>query len=156
MGNKAQDHEPFIEVSKITENIYLGSSMCCKKHESYHGKVLSKFDIYADIDLRSEYMESNPDVKVHVRLPVEDTYPPSIDQIEVGVEVIQKIVDLDKKVFVHCQIGHGRSPTLVIAYLMLKQDMDYNKAFEFVAKQRPEIHPTDRQVEFLKSLKSLV
>lgn len=153
MSNKIQDHEPFIEISKITENIYLGSSMCCKKHESYHSKVLAKFGIYADIDLRTEIMETDPGAKIHMRIPVKDTYPPTLDQVKVGVGVIQKIVDLGKKVFVHCQVGHGRSPTLVIAYFMLKQGMNYDEALEFVAKQRPEIHPTDRQIEFLKLLK---
>ena len=152
MSNEAQDHEARMEVSEITENIYVGESMCCTGHKEYHEQRLSELGMFADIDLRKEYDEAPHKLEVHMKLPVVDTFPPSPMQTKAGVDLIDTVVKDGKKIYIHCQVGHGRSPTLAAAYFILKKGMSAMEAVDFVKNRRSEAHPTDRQLEFLDLL----
>jgi len=44
-------------------------------------------------------------------------------------------------VYVHCQRGLSRSPSLVMAYLMLKKGYDLRGAYEYVKEKRANIGP---------------
>jgi protein-tyrosine phosphatase len=155
MSNTAQEHSPTMEYSEITPNIYLGSSMCCEKHSEYHWEKLKELDVYADIDIRLEHKEIPHDIPVHLKLAVEDRYPPTPLQTKLGVDLIDSVVKDNKKVYVHCQVGHGRSPTLVAAYFILKKNMKLEETLKFLKEKRQEVHPTDRQLEFLNALSDL-
>ena len=47
----------------------------------------------------------------------------------------------DAKVFVHCAAGESRSATIVIAYIMWKKKMTFDKAYNFVKQKRSRIYP---------------
>lgn len=152
MSNTAYNHEPFLSYSKITDNIYLGASMCCGEHESDYLQKLLDLDIFCEMDLRLDRDIVSNKIPSHVHLPMMDTYPPTNDQMQLGVDIIESVVTMGKNIYIHCNVAHGRSPTMVIAYYIVKKGMSYNEAYNFVKGKRPEVHPTDRQVEFLISL----
>ena len=52
-----------------------------------------------------------------------------------------KFIKGEEKVFVHCAAGESRSATIVIAYLMWKNKMVFDKAYDFVRQKRPRIYP---------------
>ena len=60
---------------------------------------------------------------------------------EIGEEEIKGHTEFDGKVFVHCAAGESRSATIVIAYLMWKKKMTFDKAYNFVKQKRSRIYP---------------
>ena len=50
-------------------------------------------------------------------------------------------LDGEEKVFLHCAAGESRSATIVIAYIMWKKKMTFDKAYNFVKQKRSRIYP---------------
>ena len=60
----------------------------------------------------------------------------------------------EERVLVHCMAGASRSATIVIAYLMWTQKMDFEKAFQFV-KDKRDIFPNygfEKQLQLFEKL----
>lgn len=66
--------------------------------------------------------------------------------------IIMKALGENKNVMVHCAAGMSRSPTLVIAYLMIANQWTYEEAFGFVKRKRPLAEPN---IGFVRQLKEL-
>jgi len=143
-----EKHHPQFDFSQITENIFLGTNLCCLTKS--HIQILLDFGITAEIDLERERQDSAPDVEVYLWLPVTDKTAPTMNQLVSGVSLINQMTKRGKKVYVHCQYGHGRSPTMVAAYL-ISQDKTVNEAIDTVKEARPEIHLEEVQIEALKN-----
>ena len=56
----------------------------------------------------------------------------------------------------HCMAGASRSATIVIAYIMWKEKMTYEDAFNFVNKKRPVAFPNFGFREQLKIFENLL
>jgi len=136
-----------VQVSKISEFIYLGTNLCCTT--TPHVKVLLDLGIKADIDLEEDRQEQTPGVDTYLWLPVKDHFAPTQEQLDTGVAVIDSLVKNQKKVYVHCRNGHGRSPTLVAAYF-IKQGMKVNDSIGLVKSKRSEVHMTEIQLNALE------
>jgi hypothetical protein len=54
---------------------------------------------------------------------------------------LNTMVDKGRVVYVHCMGGVSRSPTLVVASLMLKHKWSYRKALDFVSSKRDVVNP---------------
>ena len=62
----------------------------------------------------------------------------------------------NEKILVNCMIGSSRSATIVIAYIMWKQKMKYEDAFNFVKSKRKIINPNYGFKEQLKIFEDLL
>lgn len=133
-----------LEFSEITPLISIGTNMCC----DVHGASLTAQGYDADIDLEDERQELPPKISFYLWLPTSDGKAPTEDQLWIGSATIAQLVKRKKRIYVHCQHGHGRSPTLVIAYL-IATGKSFDRADYEVRLRRPEIHITAEQMAAL-------
>ena len=91
-------------------------------------------------------------------LPVHDRRPPSLRQLSLAIASIEASRVNNEKCYVYCRYGIGRSPTMVIGYLMKSLGYTYSSAYSLITDIRPIIggsgvHTiTPEQIDFLKSL----
>ena len=137
---------PILEYSYITDGIYIGTNQCCVMGLA---EVLKKENITADISLEEDRLDAPFGVNVYVWIPVVYQMAPNQDQLSFGAESIQKLVAQNRKVYVHCRNGHGRAPTLVLAYLIQK-GYKPAEAVDFVVSKRLSVHLHKTQEEALR------
>lgn len=129
------------DYSKVTDKIIVGSDLCLGRNCKSHEKEFGKLNVSVEINVAAERVETPPkDVISYTHLPVVDGYAPTKEQFDVGTSIINEAVKDGRTVYVHCKNGHGRSPTLVAAYLMRFNNFDAGEAIDKIMKRRPEIH----------------
>lgn len=145
------------EYSQITDQIYIGSNLCVGPHCPVHCEYFKKLGITGEVNLEMERDENpSPCVEAYLWLPVLDNTAPTPSQLEIGASVMDGLIKAGGKVYVHCQKGHGRSPTLVCAYLVKYGGMKVEDAMSFVWQKRREIHLEEVQVQALKEFEEEV
>ncbi|KAH9933812.1 uncharacterized protein B0H18DRAFT_982187 [Fomitopsis serialis] len=60
-----------------------------------------------------------------------------------AIQFIEAELEKGRAVLVHCQAGLSRSVTIVAAYLMYVQHIDYEAALDLIRNVRPNIQPND-------------
>jgi protein-tyrosine phosphatase len=101
--------------------------------------IIDKFDVKT---VTSQYTQK-------IFLAADDDYENLLRYFNEGIKFIDDAIQKGGKIFVHCAMGMSRSPTIVIAYLMVKMNLDPKEAFHYVKKRRPIINP---RAHFIKQL----
>lgn len=147
---KGRNDGHVFDYSKITEQIYIGSDLCQGMVCPIHGPEFEALGILVELNLSVEKKEIPPDgIDVYSWIPVPDGYAPSQEQFDIGTAIINEAIKGEKKVYIHCSNGHGRSPTMIAAYLIRYQRKSVDEAIESIREKRPEIHIEDIQKEAL-------
>ena len=134
--NSGHPQIPILEYNYITDGIYIGTNQCCQTH---FDEKLKKEGITADISLEENRLDTPFGVDFYVWIPVRNHQAPKRDQLEFGVAVLKQLVVMSRKVYIHCQNGHGRAPTVVAAYL-IDQGKSPVEAEAFIKSKRPTMH----------------
>ncbi len=150
--NGEKQKNKHLEYSYIDKYIYIGTTICCRRHF----EELLKFGMVADIDLEQEKMDKPSGVKSFLWLPTIDFTPPSQAQLYIGSHFIEDLVNQKMKCYVHCNAGMGRAPTLVAAYYIYAKKMTPKEAILKIKKKRSKIKPNKSQKlaleQFYKSI----
>ena len=149
MKDAKEDHIVF-NYSQIDENIWVGSNQCCQIH---FDNELIKEGVTSDISLEKERVDAPFGVESYLWLPTADHTAPSQEQLGLGSWHIKNLVDTGRKVYIHCQNGHGRAPTLTAAYY-IREGMEVDDAIAKIKAKRPEIHIEDVQRAALETFKA--
>ncbi len=141
---------PTLKRSKITANLFLGGQY------NLQGLTrLKKIGITAIINMRmhSIYTLAHYQGFQYLHLPTVDNTAPKLNDLIEGAEFADNEIKNGGKVYIHCRQGHGRGPSMAIAYL-LKIGTTYDDAYKLVKRVRTFINPRMEQIERLKELET--
>lgn len=152
---QGRNDDHVFDYSVITDQIFLGSDLCKAGVCLIHGDEFKKLDVFVEINLSQERNELPPkDIESYVWLPVVDGHAPNVHQLDIGTAIMNEAVENGRKVYVHCTNGHGRSPTLIAAYLIRYKNLSVEAAMQLLKVKRPEIHIEDVQIKALEEFKA--
>jgi len=106
-----------------------------------HYKELTKLNVKTIIDLREESEKTNikvPNGICYYSFPIKDDYFLKPDSFYALVSLIDKCLRRGN-VYIHCKLGRGRAPMVVIAYLISK-GIPLEIAYQIVYNVRPYTH----------------
>ncbi len=77
---------------------------------------------------------------------------PTIDQLNIFVSKMKKIIENGEKAAVHCQFGQERTGIYLAVFLYVFEKLPISKAIEKVRTLRPTSLQSSHSIEFLQSL----
>ena len=83
----------------------------------------------------------------HSTLSTTDYYPPSIQLLDEGANILNKHLSEGRSVYCHCKSGVGRSASVVVAYLIKYKRLNATEAWSEVKILRPKIF-SDKSPQF--------
>jgi protein-tyrosine phosphatase len=146
--------------SLLNNGIFIGNLQAVISSTTYSRDILEEKNIQVVISaLTEEEYEENmigqedfPNSEWY-RLVIDDDPKENIHQYFYKVHTIISNAVLNRKnVIVHCAAGMSRSPTLVLAYLMIENNWSFEEAYQHIKRKRPEICPN---IGFIMQLKQL-
>lgn len=105
------------------------------------------------IDLRAEAVDDVVPLRAlglewrHV--PVADRAAPTVQDVDVVLAWIEGAGEAFGGLYLHCEGGIGRTPTMAIALLMRRLTLSLREAGQLVESARPEVQPTAVQRAWL-------
>ncbi len=107
--------------------------------------------IGAVINLRAELNDAQAGIAPdhYLYIPTADDRAPSLEQLRQGVVFITEQIEKGRGVYVHCNAGAGRSPTMVAAYLV-RTGFSPKESWDAIRKVRPFILPNKEQAEMVE------
>ena len=136
-------------LSQVTDNIYLGNIYDAQNIEN-----LTKLGIQKVLSLITDtQLLVYPKSIEHKLIQINDL--PRENIIRYFGECLLFMND-DKKILVHCFAGSSRSATIIIAYLMWKNQLDYVESSNILQKIRPIVYPNYGFVRQLQMFEKLL
>jgi protein-tyrosine phosphatase len=115
--------------------------------------ALARAGVTSVLDVRKEARDDEELLARHgIRLrhvPMADRAPPTKRQLKQAVEWVMGELASDRKVYIHCQSGVGRSVCVACAVLV-RMGYGLPQAYEAVRRKRPEAVISEEQVEALR------
>jgi protein-tyrosine phosphatase len=133
------------EFAEIVGRLFLGNSHCITQKG-----VLDALQVHTVISILAEdeyeryrvTREAIGSERAWHRIVLEDDESEDISKHFHEVHhTIRENLREGHAVIVHCGAAVSRSPTLIIAYLMLENGWDYERAYRYVKDRRPYIRP---------------
>lgn len=122
----------YLTVSKINDYIYIGSA----EHPMENTEEFSKLGISVCINCASEITYPKKFL-MEEKIPLDGGDITFMEYMDSAIHKIAYHLGQERKIYIHCDKGIDRSPSILIYYLMSKHNMSYDKALGVVRKSRP-------------------
>ena len=135
--------------NEVEPGVYLGARLFARDQPA-----LAALQISSALDLTAEFAEVPflRNMPAYFCIPLLDRTAPSLPELKAAVQFIRERLPYGP-VYVHCALGHGRSATVVLAYLLASGKFaNQEEALKYLRTKRPRIklHPCQlRAVEQL-------
>ena len=125
------------EITQITDSIFLGNisgAMNCD--------LLKKNNIKYIVNCTKNIPNKCTDM-IYYNIPIDDTYNQNIENyFDPSYNFIEKSLEnKDGNIFIHCHAGVSRSVTILVSYLMKKNNMTVIDAIRFIKNKRDIVNP---------------
>jgi protein-tyrosine phosphatase len=136
--------------NEIIENLYLGSSFNAYDYNELRNKNIKVIiNITDNID---NYHEQNL-ILTYYKYPIRDNNVDDITNILIETaQVIDFHLSKGEGILVHCYMGASRSASVIIHYLMKKNNWSYEHARTFVMIKRPLVNLSNKFDEILNKI----
>jgi len=127
-------------MDKIDEGLYLGDRCA-----AVDLPLLSEHGITHVVNCAEELSDIHYEQLHYRQYPLLDGayYPPLRPSLDDGVQYIERAMERDGRVFVHCFAGISRSASIVAGYLMKKNCWTPDQAIEYIQKRRSIADPNE-------------
>ena len=165
-NNKNVDSDNDLQVKKVNSQLILDKNILRPLSQVTYNIYLGNI-----FDAQNINKLLNLGIKKVLSL-IKDTqllvYPPTIEHKIITINDFPReniikyfgecllFINDDKKILVHCFAGASRSATIIIAYLMWKNQLDYVESCNILQKIRPTIYPNYGFVRQLKIFEKLL
>lgn len=124
------------EINRIGDTtIYLGSIFATIP------EVLKSYNIKKVLNLSSLDIRKDSDVE-YLDIKMNDTPDEQLNNfIDTCVKFIDFAVNSNQNILVNCYAGKSRSASILIAYFMIKRNLDFDTAFNYIKQFRNVIEP---------------
>jgi predicted protein tyrosine phosphatase len=123
----------------IIPNIYLGNLNCANDVNFLKNNNIQAIINCTEQEPFNEYFIDKSKFRLSVNdSKEEDNINKFKDDIIDAIEFIDKNMEENKILYIHCYWGLMRSATVVAGYLIMKYKLDYESAIELVKEQRPK------------------
>lgn len=139
----------------IDEHFFLGGALMFDDLERLQGQ-----GVQAVVNLCAERQDNRQRLHEacieYLWLPVVDTFPPTLEQVQQGIAWIEQQRRADRIIYIHCAAGVGRSATLLACWYLYAHGMRVSQVLRFIKARRPQIALTRRQIRCLHEFAALL
>ena len=124
------------KLSEVVPGLFISSISCMSDD------ILEEQNIKNTISVTKNPPKVNNDKINRMYILINDTHGENIDEyFDKAYDFIEKSLDKNEKVLVHCKIGMSRSATIIISYLMKKYNMTVDESLKYLKEKRSIIKP---------------
>jgi protein-tyrosine phosphatase len=118
----------------------------------YADALAAPDDVDAFLNVAEEHDLPPTDRPAH-KVPMTDMQPIPVDQLEEAVRWLDAHLGAHH-VYLFCNAGVGRSPSVAVAYLCCVQGHSFGEAVEFVARRKPNMSVLPYLIERIDAVRA--